>query len=410
MIRPTVVGTFGALALLLAQQTLAQARQPTIDEAMQLKTLGINAGMIQKGDTNILFGGCETNPYPILERVKGSGSVQITPSGTAGSLRNGINPGLACRLSKLIQAFAAKGCQIRITSAYRSAQQQQDMCGAGRSGCAPAGRSCHQYGLAVDISSNCTAQLRSYLGTRNSSAPGAQQFKLHFPYYGDHIQCIENAVAACSPSTKPCDGSTPINPDLSTVPSPGALPTSGLADQIRQALGMQQPPSQPLPQTSSAPISQQPLSNEQTPISSYISTTPITATGTIEVASTTPEAHATSTFDEIDQIANPVSESIDIGTPTEIDLNASTTADVIALEGVEMADLHGSTSNPLNPTYSPPHTFVSEDLADSYASPTSDQTFIARFLATMQGILNYASSYLKPFGGRIPGHATVELE
>ncbi len=172
-------------------------------------------------DLRFLRGGCDFNPYPYLEGQKTFAGVQLTPvsvENTSAVLHPGIDPMLACRLAKLIQAIGAKGCQIKVTSAYRSVQEQHSICGAGRSGCAAAGNSCHQYGLAVDITSTCMAQLRTYLGTNNPSAIGAQEFKLHFPYYGNHIQCVEHARASCSPYTSSCGG-LPSNPNLATIPS-----------------------------------------------------------------------------------------------------------------------------------------------------------------------------------------------
>ncbi len=192
-------------------------------------------------DLLLLRGGCEFNPYPYLEGQKTATDIQITPvsaENTSGGLRPGIDPMLACRLAKLIRAMGEKGCQIKVKSAYRSVQQQQSICGAGRSGCAAAGTSCHQYGLAVDITSTCIAQLRTYLGTGNPSAIGAQEFKLHFPYYGDHIQCVEHAQASCTPNTSPCGG-LPSNPNLATIPSVAFGPSAGVSSNL--SLAMNQP-------------------------------------------------------------------------------------------------------------------------------------------------------------------------
>lgn len=224
---------------------------------------GVAAGTCVGGNTTttLLNGGCDTNPYPELEKYKNGGNVEITPSGGPGNgtsdLRNGINPALACRLLKFFQyAQQTKGCVFKINSAYRSAQLQRQLCGNGRQNCAPPGTSCHQYGLAVDVtsSSQCMSWATSFLGIQNPGSPGAQQFKLHFPVRTDlvHIQCIENMVGGCSASTKPCDGSVRITPDLTFTPTTG-LPFD---QSLRQALGVPPPPPPPPAQSAVTPISQ----------------------------------------------------------------------------------------------------------------------------------------------------------
>lgn len=368
----------------------------------------------------LLNGGCDTNPYPYLEQHRG-GKVQITPSGTSGDLKDGIHPALACRLSKLIEAFATKGCQIKIISAYRSAQQQQDMCGAGRSGCAAAGRSCHQYGLAVDIASNCTAQLRSYLGTRNPSAPGAQQFKLHFPYSGDHLQCVENAQAACSTATQGCDGSVRINPDLSTIPS--TSPTSQLSDAIRKAMGQQpqqppqSPPPPPPPPQQTTPTTQPTLPTQNTtssvpsqitPISEILNNNSNTNTNTNTKSTTT---KATSSIDLIEEFLDEsyVSDSIDIGTAVDINLNPDTN-DVTSLDAERPASAGATGTLAVYQGLSVPQTFTSNDLANSPGSgfAGSDNTFTFRILDAMKRALLLALGYLRPFGGYTPAQAYTE--
>ena len=381
---------------------------------------GVSAGTQTCGQAGILNGGCDTNPYPFLEQRRG-GNVQITPSGGAGSLANGINPALACRLSKLIQAFETKGCSIRISSAYRSASSQAETCksicgnpGGCGTGCSAPGNSCHQYGLAVDITSNCTAQLRQYLGTKNPAAQGAQQFKLHFPYSGDHIQCIENMVAACSVSTRGCDGSVQINPDLSTIPS--ASPSSQLSDAIRRAMGQQppmppQPPPPPQPTlpaqptlptqpTISSEINTSTVANPQiTPISDIINNNSNTNTNTKSASS------STSTIDLINEFgSDSVSDSIDIGKAVDIDLNPDT-SDAISLDGRKPATILSATGTlAIYQTLSVPQTFTSSDLANSplSSSVVGENTFLRNVLQTMKNALLYALNYLKPFGGYTP--------
>lgn len=124
-------------------------------------------------------------------KSRAGGHVQIVPSttGASGTARGGIDPELACRVQRLLQARS----DISIISGYRSSAYQRSLCGSGRKGCAPPGTSCHQYGLAVDINKGDQA-LRQYI----------KQFGLHFPYSGNHIQCQEHVRGSCSPSTPPC--------------------------------------------------------------------------------------------------------------------------------------------------------------------------------------------------------------
>ena len=168
-------------------------------QANVIDTLGLPKGTItMPGDTNLLQGGCGGDPFQALAKYGCTRQNECVPASANG--QGGINSGLACRLTKLFDAAVKAGCTPKIISAYRSAAKQQSMCGAGKSGCAAAGKSCHQYGLAVDVGS-CQDWLR-----KNSP-----QFQLHFPYYGPHIQCIEHRVAACNPSTPPCKGGGPIS-------------------------------------------------------------------------------------------------------------------------------------------------------------------------------------------------------
>ena len=198
------------------------------------------------------YGGCDFDPYPILERYKTGRAVYITPTGSGpGNMRNGIDPALACRLVKMLQGIAQKGCNPRINSAYRSAAHQQSICGAGRPGCAAPGRSCHQYGAAVDLTTDCGGWLRRV----------APQFQLHFPYSGIHVQCIEHRTAGASSCNRECNGGVRINPDLSNIPPPSS-PTSGLTDAMRQAMNPQQQPQQPAQQL---PLQQQQPPQQQPP-------------------------------------------------------------------------------------------------------------------------------------------------
>lgn len=189
-----------------------EGKRPVTDE--EVRTKGFPAGSCTDANTaNLTNGGCDYNPYELLLQKWAKGRNDIAPRG---GNTGGINMALACRLTKFFKAVEEKGCSVKIISGYRSAALQGSMCGSGRSGCAAAGRSCHQYGLAVDVSGSCIDWMRM----------AAPQFKLGFPYYGQHIQCSEHRVAACSPQTPPCDGSAAINPDLSALPPPSDVPNN----------------------------------------------------------------------------------------------------------------------------------------------------------------------------------------
>lgn len=202
------------------------------------------------GSQNVINGGCNYNPYDVLEREYKSGSSKISPSNGIG----GIDSALACRLTIFLKAAKEKGCNPKIISAYRSEDDQRKLCGAGGTGCAPAGASCHQKGLAVDVSTSCIGWMRM----------AAPQFQLVFPYYGQHIQCAEHPQANTRSCNRPCNGGAAVNPDTSQLPPPNQVPdnyyrapqqfsapSGGLSNQFRQALGMPQQPTTPTIQPNS---------------------------------------------------------------------------------------------------------------------------------------------------------------
>src|SRR3989338_7482 len=53
---------------------------------------GVPEGTQTCTQTTILNGGCDFNPYPILDAFRTGGNVQVTPSGVSSNLQNGINP------------------------------------------------------------------------------------------------------------------------------------------------------------------------------------------------------------------------------------------------------------------------------------------------------------------------------
>lgn len=150
-----------------------------------------------------------TKAYAFLqERATGHGW-KITPRRVSGDgqLADGLNPEFACRLERL---FRAAGCG-KIFSAVRDRDDTIRACGTanGAPGCNAFGRSCHNYGLAVDVSggTSCVARLRRL----------APQFKLHFPYENPHIQCVEHRKPVCVPPVGPCGGSSVVSPSVDGI-------------------------------------------------------------------------------------------------------------------------------------------------------------------------------------------------
>jgi hypothetical protein len=225
---------------------------------------------------SLLYGGCPSNPYPYLETLKSGNNVLITPSSSGGSLQDGINPTLACRLSQFLQyAQQTNGCRFQINSAYRSAATQANTCASicgnpngctGSAKCGTPGGSCHQYGAAVDLTgtSQCMSWAKQFLGSASNAGPGAQQFKLLWPIPSDdgHTQCIENPQGSCSPSTQVCGGNISISPGAMSqrIASQANTPTSVLTNMIRGLMAPQ--PLQPMqisqPQYSQPPQQYQP--------------------------------------------------------------------------------------------------------------------------------------------------------
>ncbi len=156
--------------------------------------------------------------YAFLETVTGASNrnVVITPRGTNSP---GINANFACRLAEYIKAVRALGCRPKFHSAYRSYAKQLSMCGPrGRTGCAAPGRSCHQYGAAVDITGASNGQ-----GCSRAGGALAAKYGLIFGYSGrgnvpadnrrkgrNHFQCIENRTSGASSCAKnSCGPGTP---------------------------------------------------------------------------------------------------------------------------------------------------------------------------------------------------------
>lgn len=391
-----MVGTliFFSFFTLAASEDLTEVQRKTCD------FFGVQSTICRPADIAILHGGCEFNPYPILEeRYKASRNVQITPrvDSDSPSLRQGISPSLACRLVKFFQyAEKERGCRLSIISAYRSAQQQADMCGNGRAGCAAAGRSCHQYGLAVDIggSDSCVAWARSVLGdVKKNSRAGAQEFKLHFPYSGDHIQCAENAAAACNPGTRQCDGSSRIIPELAhSAPSPSAA----FSESLRQWFSPPQAtPAQPAIPSQPVQQSQNPLNafNESTSTGEFGGVSSQLNTGTMSTGSST----AADRLEELAFGPKPATSTTSTATSVPLVVSGSNAA---VLTGTQQASTTAviPTQGVISPSQT---TFTSGDLSWQDGTVSSAPVSgVQAILITIRSALTRMLQYLVPFSAR----------
>lgn len=388
--------------------------------AKELKTTEFLGMKMSQDSADILKGGCDSNPFDALRPYIQGGTIIPQKSGT--SLRDGIDPELACRLAKFLEYANKSVCKTKIISGYRSAATQQAMCGAGRSGCAPPGRSCHQYGLAVDLSSDCGGRLRKM----------ASQFQLTFPYYGIHVQCAEHRGASRSSCTGPCKGGTEITPDMNVLSQIAASPPQqSLGDVFRQATGLGQQPQPQMPQQQLAQ-NQQPTQyfqpTQPTPVGSTPTITtqpgqpvgspaPIGDTGTTKTKTGEPTVKGEpGEFEEEESGAGKKNNSIAdqllilaYGT-SSIPMEIATTVPLFVNEkdsaklksSGKNASSTASTTSQFASTTSlhPTQTFVSQDISYPEGASIGSRAEILLFLADMRARLLRALEILRPFGLR----------
>jgi hypothetical protein len=188
------VSIVGSIFLLQDAFVFAQQRVPNFLDLFSIAN---------PQDAAILSGGCAGNPYAELKKLQpqcDTGQIFCTPQPgnvSKGGEGGGLNPEFACRLVNYFKRHPDQ----KIVSAYRSIAHQARICGSGGKGCAPPGTSCHQYGLAVDVS-NIKLQVKQV------------ELGLIRAYSGPHLQCQENSVASCGPNTKPCSGRFPNGSQL----------------------------------------------------------------------------------------------------------------------------------------------------------------------------------------------------
>ncbi|MBI4094012.1 D-alanyl-D-alanine carboxypeptidase family protein [Candidatus Kaiserbacteria bacterium] len=402
-------------------------------------------------DRALLNGGCEEDPYAALQREGFIGGGKVVPRRAGNTLTDGIDPALACRLLQFFRA--AKACNPKITSAFRSKSDQARACigvcgnpnGCSR-GCAAPGRSCHQQGLAVDIESRCAEKMSAE----------ARRFNLisRIPGYPNpnHYQCIEHGRSAgVSSCTGPCMGGLAITPGPDDF-QPSGPPSSGLARAVRDFLNPQQEQMCSLPGGGQVPCSsianpgaQQPLSQSQQPqlqqppdlgTQNTVPYAPGTCPPQFYCANSTYYYRAStcvdqvrekcsagcsstsntcasttmsplSAIDQIGLIAEPTSTPVGVVSDLLFELaisgdDVATLQDTTAPSGALSTD--GSYGAP--PSVSQ-QTFVSGDLRYSQAEQYQPQrlTTLQRTLATMRDTLLRVLAYLRPFG-----RPTIESE
>lgn len=414
------------VGLLLYVPSITAAAEENVEDILNKSPLTTDK------DRAIAFGGCDSDPYKALEKFnKGA---QLRPVQSGNSFRNGIDSALACRVSKMLQFAEQQGCRATIGSkgGYRSPDLQRNMCGGGSTGCAAAGTSCHQYGLAVDISAPC-------LGWLKQIAPRFHLVKP--PISGDpyHFQCEEHPRGSRRSCTGPCNGGLAITPDLSNVPpmsyGPGYSPSSGLANAMRNFLNPQpspgpSTPSQALPQSQQFLQQAPPLGSQNTTpytpgtcapqfyckddIYYYRSSTcvdqvyqkcPAGCSSSSNTCASTSTSETLSAFDQIGLIAEPT--TTDVGAVSDLLFE-------LTIGGEDIATLQDETTQtrslPPDNSYgaAPPisqQTFVSGDLRYSQAEYQPQLSALQRTLATMKDTLLRVLAYLRPFG-----RPTVESE
>jgi len=385
-----------AFVLVIATATLFDTSSRATVEAKTVEEIVKSSPLSTDKDKATLYGGCEGDPYQALKPYISGGIVIPTQSG--GSLKNGIDPALACRLSKLL-AFAHKNsCPARIISGFRSASHQASICGAGRPGCAAPGRSCHQPGRAVDVSTDCGGRLRGM----------AKQFQLHFPYSGNHIQCLEHRCAGVSCCSQPCNGGVAIDGDGGNY---SAAPM-GLGNQFREAMtgqptggtgqgGGQQQPLPPQPQQPQIPSQPSPLQPTD-----YFPKTPTPT----QPRGTTSSSTLDTRFDTYEEPPPSVGQKlIDLAYGTEeIATTSHATSVPIYIDGSDVAQLDdengkdtvGGQAPKRFVQIQPPTTFTSDDLGSGSYSSTESGSMLAQALFNIREALLRLLEILRPFGLR----------
>ena len=426
--RPTLALLFGACLMIAV---FGGMRTDAATPSSLLKT-----AKVEDKDKALFFGGCDSDPYPYLEkRHRGDKSNSFITRGA--DSKTGIDAALACRLMKLLEFAETKGCSLTINSAMRPRQR----CNPDGGACARQGNSCHQYGLAVDIggTSRCLEWVTTVIGRKNPNSP----FKVHVAYQENsndyrHIQCSEHIIANASHAQgcrTSCDGSARITPDTTSIAGPGRTsPSGGLADSFRKMIGGDQPtaPSQPTPQAQPAPAAQPSLPQQPGSVQSNqlfgdrgtgLGTAGTAPTGTAvpviampplgTKASTTPESaeqasYYSSVTDQLLQLAydTPLATSTTVATsvPLTIDGNDVKTIDMES-GNIDSATTSGAMAYGAPGTVLPSsNTFVSNDLGGGpyqvVASYRGEPTGFIALLVQLRDAFAALLTILRPMGIR----------
>ena len=239
-----------------------------------------------------------------------------------------------------------------------------------------------------------------------------------------HIQCNEPPGAQCSQSTPACNGGIKITPDTSGIPNPSrTTPTSNLSNTVRQSVAPQ-----PAPAAQTAPTPTTPGQQLCTPQFTctdgvmYYKTSSCTtqqyqvctngcngnicAVGTggtsliSDLLTKTPTStaatstrQATSTFDLIGALVNPVDNSRPVvSTATSVNLTGLNGQPVAVLHEQLPAPAPRTASNPYSLTPGSQETFRSGDLAQSPGVPA----YSPQQASTFQSILANLKVILLP--------------
>lgn len=389
------VPLYAAIAALLLFVALPAAH--TTSAASKL-----SSEVIKDGAKN---SGCDYDPYQRLQQMGViGGGVNVAPQNGQG----GLDVALACRLTKFLKWGQDQGCAPRITSGFRTYAQQQAIVNRGASKAGPGG-SCHNFGLAIDLSSRCVEKMHQ----------AAPQFQLvsRFPGYPNpgHFQCLEHKAGAgrSSGCRQACNGGIPINPNMDALANTtnAGPPSSGLSDTLRNALyGQQQPPPPPPPmQQQSLPSSQQPTSYFPIPTLPLPGAT--TSTSSDYYSAYYPTDTGPSIADQLLQLA--------YGTTSYGTQTTNATSIPLVLGEDDTKNLQGThattgTQQTVNGTltYQAPQTFTAgnADYTGQNGSMQASQTGFLAVLAQLKETLVRLLDVLRPFGIRqaIQGDEPIE--
>src|SRR3989344_2041471 len=379
-----LLGIFFFVPQSFAAECPEGARPATDDDAAVLN------GRIEKG-------ACYNPSDAVIGQAAESAKEWLAQHATRGSNISCLDAEFAQKVKRFMESVP--GGPPTIISAYRRPEAQIALVRSGASKAGPC-ESYHNYGLAVDF--NNTSQI-SWMRA-NAWVHGINIIGAWDP---NHFQDARGRFGQCGQcSNYQGDG---------MLSEPPSTPSRTLSDQIRQALGQQpppppppmqpeprRPPHPPPPERPTVPT-QSPSSSASTqitPLSDLINVNTNTDTNT----NTNSASSSTSTIDLINEFLDPISDSIDIGTIVDIDLNPDT-SDATSLGAKRSASVSASGTLAIYRTLNVPQTFTSNDLANNPVSGYigGDNTFALRILDTMKKALLLALEYLKPFGGYVPG-------